>query len=81
MKPEDVTLEQALDLIKARNDGELPKAGEAESTKKSKGKRKAAPKAEAKAGVKKAPVKKAEEKAAKAVPAIKAAAKTIVRKK
>ena len=86
MKPEDVTLEQALDLIKARNDGELPKVGEAESTKKAKGKRKAAPKAEAKAGVKKAsppkaPVKKAEEKAAKAVPAIKPVAKTIVRKK
>lgn len=86
MKPEDVTLEQALDLIKARNDGELPKPGGAESTKKAKGKRKAAPKTEAKAPIKKAqvakaPVKKAAEKVAKAVPAIKSVAKTIVRKK
>lgn len=85
MKPEDVTLEQALDLIKARNDGELPKPGGAESTKKAKGKRKAAPKTDKapikKAQVAKAPVKKAAEKVAKAVPAIKSVAKTIVRKK
>lgn len=86
MKPEDVTLDQALDLIKARNDGELPKSGDADSTKKAKGKRKAAASSEAKTPVKKAqvakaPVKKAAEKAAKAGPAIKSVAKTIVRKK
>lgn len=91
MKPEDITLEQALDLIRARGGDDSPAGAEAPKTPGKAGKSKSggvAKKAASSTGVKKtaakksAPVKKAGTGVSVAVvtAAPKAAAKTIVRK-
>lgn len=83
MKPEEITLEQALDLIRARGGDDSPSGAEsAPKAKKTASKSKVSDKASAKAPVKKAPMKKSAEKVAAAVvkAAPKAPAKTIVRK-
>ncbi len=79
MKPEDVTLEQALDLIRAREGGEDEIAGKGATTKAS------AKKTASKAGKGKAKGAKAASKSEKLPPAVasgakKSAPKTIVRK-
>lgn len=85
LKPEDITLEQALELIKARNDGELPNAEPAGTAKKPRTKRKAAsnvPKAALKVAANVLAGKSSAEKVlAKKQPASASAPRTIVRKK
>ena len=86
MKPEDITLEQALDLIRARGGDDSPAGAEAppkiKTAAKSKSKAASKPKAAAKKASVAAPVRKAGAKVAPQVAAVpaKAAAKTIVRK-
>jgi len=82
MQPEDITLEQALDLIRARGGDDSPAGAEAPKAAGKAGKSKAGGGAKKAAEKKSPPVKKAGTSVSAAVVTAvpKAAAKTIVRK-
>ncbi|MDX9730574.1 MAG: type I DNA topoisomerase [Bdellovibrionales bacterium] len=80
MKPEEITFEQAMDLIRARGGGDEPAAGGAKKTKASKAKAKSPAKAAGKKTAAQKTGKKTAPKDEEPAPAPKPKAKTIVRK-